>query len=106
MVDRSVGRATDETVPQIAGLAQALLDGEDVTEEIEIPDAPAHPASPPSERARREVRELIGRVEDSRLAIPDAPDPNRDPDDIARGEIDDLRAELEELNHRLGARRG
>ncbi len=108
VVDRSIGRAGDETVPKIAGVAQALLDGEDLVELDDVPELPAAPtdARPPRERAESKVRGLVGRVEEAHLAIPAAPDPDRHPDDAARDEIDDLRAELEQLHHRLGGQRG
>jgi uncharacterized protein involved in exopolysaccharide biosynthesis len=107
VIDRGLGRADDETVPRIAGMAQALLDGEDSSDVIEIPEAPDHEAiEPPRERARREVRELVGRVEDSHLAPPPASDPDDDPHRQERDDIADLRAELKELGVRLGARQG
>lgn len=116
VVDRSIGRASDETVPRIAGMAQALLDGEDTLEVIEIPDVPesqpvleAEPAAaavapPPRERARREVREIVGRVQGAQLSPPTPPETGIDPRQQERDDIEDLRAELKELGVRLGAR--
>ncbi len=108
VIDRSLGRGVDETVPRIGAMAQALLDGEAQDDDIEIPEAPEHPAAtaPRRQRAKRNVRDVIDRVEEARLTHPAAPDPDRDPAEADRDEIDDLRAELETLNHRLGAQRG
>jgi hypothetical protein len=99
VVEKSTGRAGDETVPRITGLAEAMLDGRDVDEASdEIEDE-----MPPRREAPRDMRGVAERVSEARRLFQDDDD-KLEVDDAK--EIEILRAELEQLGERMtGARR-
>jgi hypothetical protein len=106
-VEKIAGRAGDETVPKITGLAEALLDGKPVPDDWnDIPETP-EPGEDASRdearerRARRDIHDLVSRVTESRRAA--LPATNTNPE---TRELEDIRAELEELGERMSARAG
>jgi hypothetical protein len=105
VVEKSAGKSSDDTVPRVTGLAEAMLEGRDAPEvandEIEIADA--EPPPPPApRRAARDIRELVSRVSEARRgSVEDEDKPKADDE----RDIDSLRAEIEELGEKLGAAR-
>jgi hypothetical protein len=76
VVEKSTGRSGDDTVPRITGLAEAMLDGRGIDD-----DGPGQSA----------------------FEVEDGDDDHHDVDDAKT--IEALRAELEHLGERLGAKR-
>ena len=114
VVERSVGRSGEETVPRIAGLAEALLEGRDASDpELEAQSVAAESASEPERRpTKRSIRDLVSRVAEARRAgrpnddadgDGDGADDDVPADERERRDIEDLRAELNEIGDRLGA---
>ena len=105
-IEKSAGRSGDETVPRITGLAEAMIEGRAPSADGAGP-VDAEPA--PKTRAKRDIRELVSRVAEARRG---APEPELeadhgldiiDPDDNLK-ELEALRAELDQLGGRLGAK--
>jgi hypothetical protein len=108
-IEKSAGRGGDETVPRITGLAEAMLEGrapsaDNVDGVGALDEEPA-----PKPRAKRDIRELVSRVAEARRGAPEpeADDDHNldiiDPDDDLK-ELEALRAELDQLGERLGAK--
>jgi predicted nucleic acid-binding Zn-ribbon protein len=102
-VETTAGRAGDDTVPKITGHAEALLEGRPVADEWSDLPAPAEAdAAPPDvevrePRARPDIRDLVSRVTEARrAALPEAETETR--------ELEDIRAELEQIGERMNAR--
>jgi predicted nucleic acid-binding Zn-ribbon protein len=107
VVERSVGRSGEETVPRIAGLAEALIEGRDDSEpDFEPESVPAEPASEPElHPAKRHIRDLVSRVAEAHRAgrANDGADEVVPAHERERRDIEALRAELDEIGERLGA---
>jgi hypothetical protein len=102
-VEKTAGRAGDDTVSKITGHAEALIEGRPVADDWSEPPAPSQLDAALTDievrepRARRDIRDLVSRVTEARrAALPDAEAESR--------ELEDIRAELEQIGHRMNAR--
>lgn len=112
VVEKSAGRGGEEAVPRITGLAEAMLEGRAVPRvdaADEIDEEPEDEAPRRKPRAKRDIRDLVSRVAEARRAAPAVPESDddldiADPDDDLK-DLEALRAELDDIGERLGAKR-
>jgi hypothetical protein len=117
VIEKSTGRGgPDDAVPRITGLAEAMLEGravgkpepeaeEDVVVAT-IEDEP--PLRKP--RTKRDIRDLVSRVAEARRGAAPLTETHDDELDIADpdddlDQLEQLRAELDDLGDRLGVKR-
>jgi len=109
VIEKSTGRAGEETVPRITGLAEAMLEGREIPDDEAVHDEPEIAVEPPTRRrrAKRDIRDLVTRVTEARRSVQDADDELdiADPREQDHDDIENLRSELDELGERLGVRR-
>jgi hypothetical protein len=113
VIEKSTGRSGDEAVPRITGLAEAMLEGRPVPRgepEESFEDEPVEAEPAPRPRAKREIRDIVSRVTEARRGqnVTEPEDDGAldivDPDEDLK-DLQALRAELDDLGERLGARR-
>jgi hypothetical protein len=113
VIEKSTGRGgPDDAVPRITGLAEAMLEGRAVAKTEPEHDIDATIEDEPPLRkpqAKRDIRDLVSRVAEARRGAPISMEPDddldiADPDDDLK-ELEALRAELDNIGERLGAKR-
>jgi ribosome-binding ATPase YchF (GTP1/OBG family) len=112
VMEKSSSRSAEDAVPRITGLAEAMLEGRAVASAEPEDDVNATIEDEPplrKPRAKRDMRDLVSRVAEARrgstpLVESDDELDIADPDDDMK-ELEALRAELDDIGGRLGAKR-
>jgi hypothetical protein len=113
VIEKSTSRGgPDDAVPRITGLAEAMLEKRAVAKSEPEEDVSATIEDEPplrKPRAKRDIRDLVSRVAEARRGA-SAPAESDDELDIADpdddlNQLDQLRAELDDLGERIGAKR-
>lgn len=113
VVEKSSGRSAEDAVPRITGLAEAMLEGRAVAKSEPEEDLNATIEDEPplrKPRGKRDIRDLVSRVAEARRGSTPLTDSHDDELDIADPDddltqLEALRAELDDIGERLGAKR-